>query len=464
MSALELLGVSETIAAVATAAGEASIAVIRVSGADAVRCVDRVFRGGRALCSMKSHTVSYGHIVTLSEAAVLDEVLVTVMRGPRTYTTEDVVEISTHGGMNTVQSVLGEVLRTGVRLATPGEFTKRAFLGGRIDLAQAEGIMELIQAQTESARVAALSQVEGGLTLRVRTMRQDLLELMAHLEVTMDYPEHDEEEATTLLVSSRVGQLVEDLRALIRYARDGRILREGLRTVIVGRPNVGKSSLLNQLARADRAIVTDVPGTTRDVLEETLQIAGVALRLADTAGLRETQDPVERIGVARSRQAMGAAELLLIVIDGSRALEDEDLDLLTSTQDVRRVVLVNKSDLPGAVDIDDVQRLAGESPVILYSAVNDTGLPDLEAAVVRLAFSEGHPRDLTFLANARHLSLFEEARDVLERVVGAAASRVTIDLLAADVREAWVLLGEVIGETPRDDLLDQIFRQFCLGK
>ncbi|MCY0902385.1 MAG: tRNA uridine-5-carboxymethylaminomethyl(34) synthesis GTPase MnmE [Firmicutes bacterium] len=464
MSALESLGLSETIAAIATAAGEASIAVIRVSGSEAVSQVDRIFRGGRSLGRMKSHTVSYGHIVTLSEAAVLDEVLVTVMRGPRTYTTEDVVEISTHGGMNTVQSVLAEVLRTGVRLAEPGEFTKRAFLGGRIDLAQAEGIMELIQAQTDSARVAALSQVEGGLTQRVRGMRQALLELMAHLEVTMDYPEHDEEDATTRLVAARIRELLEDLRALIRYARDGRILREGLRTVIVGRPNVGKSSLLNQLARADRAIVTDVPGTTRDVLEETLQIAGVRLRLADTAGLRETEDPVEQLGVARSRRAMGAAELLLVVIDGSRALEEDDVRLLANTRDVRRIILVNKADLPHVVDLDEVVRLAGESPVIRYCAVNETGLLDLESAVVDLSFSQGHPRDMTFLANARHLALFERAGDVLERVVVAAESRVTIDLLAADVREAWVLLGEVVGETPREDLLDQIFRQFCLGK
>ncbi|MCY0875452.1 MAG: tRNA uridine-5-carboxymethylaminomethyl(34) synthesis GTPase MnmE [Firmicutes bacterium] len=456
----------DTIAAIATALGEASIAVIRVSGAQAIATVDRIFSGRQRLAEMASHTVQYGRMRSLRNRTVLDEVLITVMHAPHTYTTEDVVEISTHGGIQSVQAVLTEVLRAGARMAEPGEFTKRAFLGGRIDLAQAEGVMELIRAESTAARSAALRQVEGSLTARVKAVRQDLLSLMAHIEVTLDYPEHDEEEATARLTAQRATAVEAEISTLLQMARGGRILREGLRTVIAGKPNVGKSSLLNQLAMMDRAIVTDVPGTTRDVIEEWLSVGGVALRVSDTAGLRETDDVVERLGVGRSRAAIESAQLLLIVLDASRPLDDQDRALLTETPADARIVLLNKADLPAVVTMQEVERLVDPgTAVIVYSAVTDEGRAALEQAIVHAAFGgDIQPQDATFVANARHIALFEQCRESLLRAIEDAQSGATIDLVAADVREAWVTLGEVIGETPGEDLLDQIFTQFCLGK
>jgi len=455
----------DTIAAIATASGEASIAVIRVSGATSVGVVDLIFSGRRSLIAMASHTVQYGHILTLQDRAILDEVVVTVMKGPRTYTTEDVVEISTHGGRQSVQAVLTEVLRAGARLALPGEFTKRAFLGGRIDLTQAEGVMELIQAHSQSARAVALRQVEGSLTERITELRQQLLSTLAIVEVTIDYPEHDEEEATAMMVADHSRVLIGALSDLLRSSESGRILRDGLRTVIVGKPNVGKSSLLNQLARIDRAIVTDIPGTTRDVLEEWLQIGGIPLRIADTAGVRVTDDPIEQIGVLRSRQALQSAELVLIVLDASKELSDTDSELIALTMTTPRIFLLNKVDLAVRTDVEDVRALVGDSTIIAYSVTMQKGLEQLEQAIAERVYAgQKDAKDTTFLANARHISLLEQAVIALERAVQAAMSGMTLDLLAADLLQAWTLLGEIIGETPREDLLDQIFTQFCLGK
>lgn len=459
------LGYEDTIAAIATALGEASIAVIRVSGGDAFAVVDRVFRGRASLGETASHRVLYGRIVRLADGADVDEVLVTVMRGPRTYTTEDVVEIGTHGGVRVTEAVLREVLRAGARLAEPGEFTKRAFLGGRIDLAQAEGVMELIRAQTGLARTAALRQVEGSLTTAVSELRQVLLELMAHIEVTIDYPEHDEDEATGRMIVRRGTGLVAALDGLLGMAMGGRILRDGVRTAIVGKPNVGKSSLLNQLAGVERAIVTDIAGTTRDVIEETVQVGGVALCLMDTAGIRETDNVVEQIGVERSRAAMAAADLVLVVLDGSRPLDGTDRELLAGAVGRPAMVIVNKRDLPQVVSERDVAEACACARVLSYSALRRDDAARLADAVRDMVLSgAGLSADPTFVANARQIGLLEGARAALVRAVDAAGGGLTLDLVASDIRQAWMLLGEIIGETPREDLLDQIFRQFCLGK
>ncbi len=458
-------GNEDTVAAIATAPGEASIAVVRVSGRDALSVVDRIFRGRRPLRKTGSHRVLYGRIVRLRDGEHVDEVLVTVMRGPRTYTTEDVVEIGTHGGARVTEAVLTEVLRAGARLAEPGEFTKRAFLGGRIDLAQAEGVMELIRAQTTLARAAALRQVEGSLTVAVGDLRQVLLELMAHIEVTIDYPEHDEEEATGRMVERRGAELLAALDGLLGMAMGGRILRDGVRTAIVGKPNVGKSSLLNQLAGVDRAIVTDIAGTTRDIIEETVHVGGVALCLMDTAGIRETDNVVEQIGVERSRAAMAGAELVLLVLDGSRPLDGTDRELLAHAAGRRAVIVVNKSDLPQAVSQAEVAAECGCARVLSYCALRREDASRLAETVRDLVLSGvGLSGDPTFVANARQIGLLEGARAALVRALDGAAQGVTLDLAAADIRQVWMLLGEIIGETPREDLLDQIFSQFCLGK
>ncbi len=455
----------DTIAAVATAVGEASLAVIRVSGRRAVDVVDRIFRGRRFLRTVSSHRVLYGRIVKLEDEEILDEVLVSVMHGPKTYTTEDVVEIGTHGGIRVTEAVLTEVLRAGARLAEPGEFTKRAFLGGRIDLAQAEGIMELIRAQSSLARKAALRQVEGSLTTVIAQIRQELLELMAHLEVAFDYPEHDEEDVTAQMIVRRGSKLLESVDGLLAMAKGGRILREGVATAIVGKPNVGKSSLLNQLACAERAIVTDIAGTTRDVVEETVQVGGVALRLMDTAGIRETDDVVEQIGVARSRSAMEASGLILVVIDGSRPLDETDRDLVRYSAGRPAMIIMNKSDLPQVVRKEELRDLSAGAPVLAHSALRAEDAAALERAIHDLILSRGGMSDdPTFIANARQSKLLEDARIALVMAVEAAEAGVTLDLVAVDIQETWLVLGEIIGETPREDLLDQIFRQFCLGK
>ena len=455
----------DTIAAIATAMGEASIAVIRVSGPEAVDVVDRIFRGKERLSSCKSHTVHYGKIVSLEGEAALDEVLVTLMRAPRTYTTEDVVEVSTHGGWQAVQAVLAEFIRAGARLAMPGEFTKRAFLHGRIDLSQAEGIMELIAAQTNLARKAALRQVQGSLKAAVQAIRQAMLEVIARIEVTIDYPEHDEEQATADFVLLEAQGLHERVNRVLQEAANGRILRDGVRLAIIGKPNVGKSSLLNTLVKTDRAIVTDIPGTTRDVIEERVEIAGIPFYVVDTAGIRETDDVVEKIGVKKSKEMLAQAEVVIVVVDGNRPLDETDDELIAVVRDRQGIVLVNKADLPIVVDVRALEDRIGPSKVMLYSTRMKQKQVEFEQVLKHMVAGSGEQvSDAPFIASNRHIVLIEEARSRLQDVIQAVIEGQTLDCLAVDLQQAWTTLGEVIGETPREDLLDQIFSQFCLGK
>ncbi|KYP80781.1 tRNA uridine-5-carboxymethylaminomethyl(34) synthesis GTPase MnmE [Ferroacidibacillus organovorans] len=452
----------DPIAAIATALGEASIAVVRVSGEHSFSIVDRIFEGSSRLSETPSHRILYGHLVTLEQRKRIDEVIVLTFRSPKSYTTEDVVEIHCHGGVQAVQSILLEVLRAGARLAEPGEFTKRAFLGGRIDLSQAEGVMEAIGAKTPLALQAALSQVEGALHQHVETLRHTLIQTMAHLEVTIDYPEHDEEEMTVQRVRNDAQFVLEQIRSLRFEAERGRILREGVKIAIVGKPNVGKSSLLNRFARTNRAIVTEIPGTTRDVIEERIQIDGIPLLLFDTAGVRETEDVVEQIGVQKSRETLEKADLILLLLDTSRPLDENDESLLESVDGDRSLLIMNKRDLPFANGVD-WQELAMNRRSLAYSTRVEADHDRLEQEIKRMVFGSERA-DPTFLANARHLSLLERAEAAIKRVLDDANSGVTLDLVAVDLHEAWMLLGEMIGETPREDLLDQIFSQFCLGK
>lgn len=456
---------TDTIAAIATAMGEASIAVIRVSGPDAIETVDRIFRGKSSLIMCTTHTVHYGMIINLEDKSFIDEVLVTVMRKPRTYTREDVVEVSTHGGWQAVQAVLREIVRAGARLAEPGEFTKRAYLHGRIDLSQAEGVMELIAAQTDLARVAALRQVQGTLKQTIQAIRHNMLEVLARIEVTIDYPEHDDEQATSEFVYREAKGLSRRLHDLLDEALHGRILRDGVRLAIVGRPNVGKSSLLNSLVKLDRAIVTDIPGTTRDVIEERVDIGGIPFYIVDTAGIRETDDIVEKIGVGKSREVVAQSDLVVILLDGSRPLEDTDLELLNLLEHKRGFVLINKVDLPVVMDTSFVYKQVGEERVILYSTFSHQNLLDFERRICFLVAGSGQQvSDAPFLASNRHIMLLEETSACLQNVMNSVQEGQTLDLVAVDMQQAWITLGEVIGETPREDLLDHIFSQFCLGK
>lgn len=454
----------DTITAIATPLGEGGIAIIRVSGPTAVKAVDKIFKGREALSTVDSHTIHYGHLV--DEAGdVLEEVMVSVMRAPRTFTREDVVEVNCHGGIVSVKRVLDLILAQGVRMAEPGEFTKRAFLNGRIDLSQAEAVIDLIRAKTDRAMKVAVNQVQGKLSTLIGKLRHQLVELMAHIEVTIDYPEHDVDEVTRNLLSEKSRWVQDEIGKMLRTAKQGKILREGLSTVIVGRPNVGKSSLLNSLLQEVKAIVTDIPGTTRDIIEEYVNVRGVPLRLVDTAGIRETEDIVERIGVERSREMLGKADLVLLILNFGEELTDEDRSLLAVVQSMNAIVIVNKTDLPQRIDLEEVRSLAKEIPLVTISVKEEQGIEQLEEAIASLFFAGSvQGDDLTYVSNARHIQLLNEAHKTIGEAIEAVENGLPVDMVAFDIRRTWELLGEVVGDAVSDDLIDQIFSQFCLGK
>jgi tRNA modification GTPase len=375
------------------------------------------------------------------------------------------VEINCHGGLVSVNRVLDNVLSQGARLAEPGEFTKRAFLNGRIDLTQAEGVMDLIRAKTDRAMQSALKQVEGRLSERIRKLRQKLLETVANVEVNIDYPEFDADVVTTNVLKENVAFVGEEIDQLLVTARQGKIMREGLGTAIIGRPNVGKSSLMNNLVHENKAIVTEVPGTTRDVLEEYVNVRGVPLRLIDTAGIRETEDIVEKIGVERSRQVLQEAELILLVINSAEPLSDEDRALFQAVQGMNVIVIMNKTDLPKQVDEEELREYTSGRPIIAASFLNDEGIDSLEEAIAHLFFDEGvEAADMNYLSNARHIGLLNQAKRSVNDALEAVEMGVPVDMVQIDITRAWEQLGEIVGENVHDGLIDQLFAQFCLGK
>ncbi|WP_166245807.1 tRNA uridine-5-carboxymethylaminomethyl(34) synthesis GTPase MnmE [Paenibacillus turpanensis] len=456
---------TDTIAAISTPLGEGGIAVIRVSGNDAVPIVEPLFKGKRKLTKVESHTVHYGSIVNPKTGDKLEEALVTVMRAPRSFTMEDVVEISCHGGIVSVKKVLDLLLEQPVRLAEPGEFTKRAFLNGRIDLSQAEAVMDLIRSKSDRAFQIAMKQAEGALSKRIQELRHTLVETMAHIEVNIDYPEHDVEELTNAFISDKCEGAITTIEGLLKTAEQGKLLREGITTVIVGKPNVGKSSLLNALAQENRAIVTDIPGTTRDVIEEYVTIKGIPLRLLDTAGIRETADVVEQIGVERSRSALAEADLVLLVLNSNSELEPDEIVLLDQLKDRQCIVILNKTDLPQKIDLTKVTSRMEEERIVQMSVRTQEGMDQLEKSITGLFFSGGlESADFTYVSNVRHVQLLKQAKSALEEAVGAVEMKVPIDMIQIDIRTAWERLGEIIGDSVSDSLIDQIFSQFCLGK
>jgi tRNA modification GTPase TrmE len=456
----------DTIAAIATAVGESGIAVIRISGPSAIEAAAPYVRAKTGLMDAATHTVQYAKIVDPTTGETIDEALVTVMRAPRSFTAEDVVEISVHGGIVPVRRVLDLLLAGGrIRLAEPGEFTRRAFLNGRIDLAQAEAVMDLIRSKSDRAMKVALKQVEGALSRKIGELRQRLIELLAHLEVNIDYPEHDVEELTSAFIRERSGEALAEIRQLLKSANEGRILREGIMTAIVGRPNVGKSSLLNLLAGSERAIVTDIPGTTRDVIEEYVTVSGIPLRLLDTAGIRETSDVVERIGVERSRSALTDADLLLIVLNRSEPLHEDDRMLLGQAAGRQAVVILNKSDLPARLDEAEVRELLPGAAIVPMSVKEGRGMDELGQAIADLFFGgKLESGEAAYVSNARHAALLKQAEQALVDAIASTDAGVPIDIVQIDVRTAWERLGEITGDTAGESLIDQIFSQFCLGK
>ncbi|CAM4304713.1 tRNA uridine-5-carboxymethylaminomethyl(34) synthesis GTPase MnmE [Paenibacillus tarimensis] len=456
----------DTIAAISTAVGESGIAVIRVSGADAVKATAPLFRSRVDLNEAATHTVNYGHIIDPDTGEVMEESLVTVMRGPRSFTAEDVVEISTHGGIVAVKRVMELLLRRGtIRLAEPGEFTKRAFLNGRIDLTQAEAVMDLIRSKSDRAFSIALKQAEGSLSKKIKLLRHQLIELLAHIEVNIDYPEHDVTEMSNAFIRDQSMEVIAEIIQLLRTASEGKILREGIVTAIVGRPNVGKSSLLNALSQSNKAIVTDIPGTTRDVIEEFVTVKGIPLRLLDTAGIRETSDLVERIGVERSRTALGEADLIMLVLNNAEPLHEDEKELLKQLSGRQMIVILNKTDLPTQLSDEELIELVPEQAIVRMSVAEERGMDQLEEAIASMFFSgKLESADMTYVSNVRHIALLKQAMRSLEDAIEATESGIPIDIVQIDVRTAWELLGEITGDSAGDSLIDQIFSQFCLGK
>lgn len=457
--------INDTIAAIATAVGEGSIAVVRVSGPDAVANVEAIFSSKVKLTEADSHTVHYGYIVDRKTGEKVEEVLVTVMRAPRSFTMEDVVEISTHGGVIAVKRVMDLLLESDIRLAEPGEFTKRAFLNGRIDLSQAEAVIDLIRSKSERAFSVALKQVQGNLSKRIEEQRHTLLETMAHIEVNIDYPEHDVESMTSAFIREKCSSVMNTIENLLKTANEGKILREGIVTAIVGRPNVGKSSLLNALAKESKAIVTDIPGTTRDVIEEFITINGIPLRLLDTAGIRDTADVVEKIGVERSKNALEEADLVILVLNQNEPLHEDDMLLIEQIKSRQVIVVLNKIDLPQNLNFEQIEEHFDAQHIVKMSVKEQEGLDALEEAIAAIFFTGSiEANDLTYVSNVRHIALLKKAIVSLQDAINATEEHIPIDLIQIDVRLAWEHLGEIIGEAVGDSLIDQIFSQFCLGK
>ncbi|WP_425061468.1 tRNA uridine-5-carboxymethylaminomethyl(34) synthesis GTPase MnmE [Sporomusa carbonis] len=457
----------DTISAIATAIGEGGIGIVRLSGGKALAIADKLFiaKSGKQASTFPSHHVVYGKIVDPDSGETVDEVILITMRAPRSYTREDIVEIHCHGGPVPLKRILDLTLTLGARMAEPGEFTKRAFLNGRLDLAQAEAVIDVIRSKTDMSLKVAMGNLSGQLSDKVKALRQQILRMIAQLEAAIDFPEEDIEEAAAADVALLIGQVKSSIDKLLATAQTGRILREGLATVIIGKPNVGKSSLLNALLREKRAIVTDIPGTTRDIIEEYVNIRGVPLKIIDTAGIRETADVVEKIGVERAKELVNQADLILVLLDSSSPLTAEDRGVLELLPGREAIVLINKSDLPSRLDLEEVNHFAKGRKVLKISVVQGDGLEELEQVIVDLAYSGRISQgEAAFVNNVRHADALRQANFRLDEALATIGARMPPDCVVVDLRAAWEKLGEITGDTVGEDIIDQIFTQFCIGK
>lgn len=456
----------DTITSISTPMGEGAIGIVRLSGPEAVEIGDKLYKGKKQLKDVPSHTINYGHIIDPETDEVVEEVMISVLRAPKTFTREDIIEINCHGGILTINRILELTMTHGARMAEPGEYTKRAFLNGRIDLSQAEAVMDFIRSKTDRASKVAMNQIEGRLSDLIKRQRQSILEILAQVEVNIDYPEYDDvEDATTEFLLAQSKKIKNEIDQLLETGTQGKIMREGLSTVIVGKPNVGKSSMLNNLIQDNKAIVTEVAGTTRDVLEEYVNVRGVPLRLVDTAGIRDTEDIVEKIGVERSRKALSEADLILFVLNNNEPLTDEDRTLYEVIKNEDAIVIVNKTDLERRLDIEEVKTMIGDTPLIQTSMLKQEGIDELELQIRDLFFGgEVQNQDMTYVSNSRHISLLKQARQTIQDAIDAAEAGIPMDMVQIDLTRTWEILGEIIGESASDELINQLFSQFCLGK
>lgn len=454
-----------TIAAIATAPGEGGIGIIRLSGVSASEIADKIFHTGKIKTFKEAvpRMMYFGHVTDGGKR--IDEGLAVYMKAPHSYTGEDVVEIQIHGSAEALRETLSLALRSGAVPAMRGEFTKRAFLNGRLDLAQAEAVMDIISAKGEAALTQAESHLSGALSGFVHEVMEELKDLITKLEVTIDYPEEDLEDLTMEETGDALEKIDKSLSALLKRSEEGRVIRDGLRTAIIGRPNAGKSSLLNALLQEERAIVTDVPGTTRDTIEEAVHISGVSLLLMDTAGLRETDNKVEQIGIERARASMEKADLILAVIDGSSPLDEEDKTILHSLGGKKAIVILNKYDLTPEVKAEDIREIAGHVPVVSLSARYGSGMDELRDELRKITEKQDADAGrVLFLTNLRHVELVRKALDNVLRARASVREGLQADFIVIDLTEAWKTMGEITGDTMDDELIHSIFSRFCVGK
>ncbi len=457
--------VVDTIAAIATASGNSGIGIIRVSGDEAIEIVDKIFKSvnsDKKLVDVKSHTINYGHIVDNDK--VIDEVLVSVMNGPHSYTGEDVVEINCHGGMIVIRKILEIVLKNGARTAEPGEFTKRAFLNGRMDLSQAEAVMDVINAKNEFALSSSIEQLNGRVSEKIKSLRKKIIYNIAFIESALDDPEHISIDGYSDKLSKILEEVNGELSRLINNFDNGRIVKEGVKTVILGKPNAGKSSLLNLLLGEERAIVTDIEGTTRDTLEESINLNGVFLNLIDTAGIRDSEDVVEQIGVNKAKELAEKSDLVIFVADASKELDENDKEIINLIKDKQAIVLLNKSDLGTIINEKNVSEFDNK-PVITFSAKTGYGLDELENKIRNL-FYEGKVKynDELYITNARQKESLINAKNSIEEVIKSVENDMPEDFYSIDLMDAYTYLGQIIGESVEDDLVNEIFSKFCMGK
>ncbi len=452
----------DTICGIATPIGEGGVSIIRISGSKALDIISKIFVGKNNidLKQMKTYTMRYGHIIEFESKDVIDEVIISYMKGPHSYTTEDIIEINCHGGVISTNSVMNQVIKAGARVAEPGEFTKRAFLNGRIDLSQAEAVIDIIKAKTDLSMKSALMQSGGALSMQIKEIRQYLLNTLALIEYGVDFTEDDEDIDDTLVLRVKDGikTTILKVRELLKGADEGKIIRDGLNVVIIGKPNVGKSSLLNVLLKEKRAIVTNIPGTTRDIIEEYLNIDGIPIKITDTAGIRETEDTVEKIGVERSREKIEEADLIILILDSSRDLEEEDKEIINTIKDKNHIVLLNKTDLDRKIaDIDlDNQ--------IKISAKTGYGIEELKNKIKELFFSGDINSESLIVSNVRHKQALYRSLENCEVALDRVNANEFLDLISIYVTSAMKALGEITGDELEEDVLNKIFSEFCVGK
>jgi len=455
---------SDTIAAISTPIGNGGIGIVRLSGDDSVSILKKIFVGKKNFDNIKSHTINYGVVMDIKKNIVIDEVLVSVMFAPNTYTREDVIEINCHGGVVSVRKILQAVLDNGARLAEQGEFTKRAFLNGRIDLAEAEAVIDIINAKTDLSQEYGIKQLEGKLSNKVNDLRDEIIAMIANIEASIDYPEHEMERLNIETISANSKKIIEEIKKLIKSADTGKVIKNGADTVILGKPNVGKSSLLNSLMHEERAIVTNIPGTTRDVLTETISIDGIPINLIDTAGIRETSDEIEKIGVSKSKEYATRADLILFVFDSNEDISDEEIKLLKEMEDKKIIVIINKIDLESKINLEKINFI-DEKNILKLSVKDNIGINALFDTIKNMFFyNEIKLSNDVIVTSVRHKNSLNNAQKSLESVLNTIEMGLTEDFVSIDLQETYGSLGEITGETLEEDIIDRIFSDFCLGK